>query len=314
MRRWGLVAVPWVWFLVRDLSPYLDVAAIVLPVVVAGVVVATAAVSAVRRRASVLRTTASWLLFGLVAIVGPWVPRPMPPPRQRLRVVSANVLGANKTPAAAVRDLTRRRADVVVVEELKPIVDAALRANFPFAVTGPLGTGVGVYAKVPLTSLGPPPALARGGRGMRVRVAGPDGPFVLYALHLPRIWSHPSGSFEVTAPNQRRLIESLVRDTRLERLPVVIAGDLNASDRGGGYRRLVRHRRDAMRDGFAGPTSRKWRWFLVRIDHLLVPPGWCSTAAHRFTVRGSDHRGIEATIGRCRTGPYLAPRARRSPG
>jgi hypothetical protein len=61
---------------------------------------------------------------------------------------------------------------------------------------------------------------------------------------------------------------------------------------------------DAMRDGWAGPTSvTTWRAFLLRIDHLLVGPGWCGDAPRRFALPGSDHDGITATIGPCAAPP-----------
>ena len=54
---------------------------------------------------------------------------------------------------------------------------------------------------------------------------------------------------------------------------VVVAGDLNLSDRAGGYRILTGVYRDAMRAGvWATDTYRLhvWRALLLRIDHVFV--------------------------------------------
>ncbi len=58
---------------------------------------------------------------------------------------------------------------------------------------------------------------------------------------------------------------------------MVLAGDLNLSDRGPSNHRLTAVLHDAMRSGWAAPTSLKWpqRLLLLRIDHVLVSDGWC---------------------------------------
>lgn len=81
----------------------------------------------------------------------------------------------------------------------------------------------------------------------------------------------------------------------------MVVGDLNLVDRASGYRALVGELDDAMRSGWAGPTAqRSWLdLLLARVDHVLVPEAWCSTDAVRFHLRGSDHRGLAATVGPC---------------
>ncbi|MCU1501180.1 MAG: hypothetical protein JWM12_534, partial [Ilumatobacteraceae bacterium] len=84
--------------------------------------------------------------------------------------------------------------------------------------------------------------------------------------------------------------------------PVVIAGDLNLSDRTSGYRRLAAGRLDASRTGWADATfhgSTTWSLMLLRIDHIFVPSRWCAARASSFHLRGSDHDGVQASIGHC---------------
>jgi endonuclease/exonuclease/phosphatase (EEP) superfamily protein YafD len=100
---------------------------------------------------------------------------------------------------------------------------------------------------------------------------------------------------------QRREREALLASSRRETAPVVLVGDFNSSDRGRGYRRVTGRFRDAMRSRWAGPTytARLLRPFLLRIDHVFVPRDWCSAAPERFTVHGSDHRGVAVDVGPC---------------
>jgi endonuclease/exonuclease/phosphatase (EEP) superfamily protein YafD len=86
-----------------------------------------------------------------------------------------------------------------------------------------------------------------------------------------------------------------------ETLPVVLAGDLNMSDRVRAYRDLDRHFTDLTRDGFARTTyiSGIYRLFLLRIDHVFASDGWCGAHVHEFTITGSDHRGIRLDAGPC---------------
>ena len=85
-------------------------------------------------------------------------------------------------------------------------------------------------------------------------------------------------------------------------MPVVVAGDLNTSDRARDYRVLIDDAglTDAMLDNWAGPTQiGHWATLLVRIDHLLVSPGWCGDDSSRYPIPASDHRGIISTVGPC---------------
>jgi endonuclease/exonuclease/phosphatase (EEP) superfamily protein YafD len=301
LHRGGAFAVatlPWWWFALRDLGPWADVVAIFLSVVLVPVALAVA-VAVVVRRLGATFVAGSWVLFAAVALAGPWWPAATSPPAAPLRLVAANVLGANREVASAATDLVSQHPDVLVVSEDGAALDTALRASFDHALTSdPRGRGTGVYSDLPIERLALPARLdAR--RGVRVRVDAPSGPFVLYAIHLPRPWPYQTSDFQVTPTEYRRVIGDVLASVRAERLPVVIAGDLNLVDRTSSYRDMTSTLRDAMRSSWAGPTSRKWWPLLARIDHIFESPGWCSSDAHRFTITGSDHRGVTASIGPC---------------
>ena len=137
--------------------------------------------------------------------------------------------------------------------------------------------------------------------GLRVAVDAPT-PFVLYAMHVPRPWWTGGGSYQATPAEHRRLVVALADRVAREPGPVVVAGDLNSTDRGRDYRLLVDDTglTDVMREGWTGPTSvTQWQAFLLRIDHLMVGPGWCGEGPRRFPLAGSDHDGITAGVGPC---------------
>jgi len=287
----GLAALPWAWFPLRDYIGLVgDVVAIVLPLLV---VLAVAVALLVGRGRGQLPVV-SVLLVGIVAVVGPWTPDDAGAvaPGAAVTVASANIT-AKATTVPALDDVA---ADVLVVVENEPDIDAVLAAGYRYHLFTPGPPAVGVYARFPLQLLDPPgPDLP----GMRVAVDAPI-PFVLYALHVPRPWWTDQGNYQATAAEHHRLVAAVAARVGGEAGPVVVAGDLNSTDRGRDYRSLVDGTTDAMRDGWTGPTSvTTWRLLLLRIDHLLVGPGWCGDAPRRFALPDSDHDGITAAVGPC---------------
>lgn len=297
---WALVlllaVLPWLWFPLRDgLGLVGDVVAIVLPVVV--VLAAVAAVVVLGRCGLV--TAASVVAFGAVAVVAPWTPADPGPvrPDAAVSVASANVTAMPSTVPA----LRAVGTDVLVVVENTPAIDAAVAAGYPYHLFAPGEPAVGVYSRVPVRLLDPP---APGFPGMRVAVGGRT-PFVLYAMHVPKPWWTGSGGYWTTPAEHHRLVEAAAARIAGEPGPVVLAGDLNSTDRARDYRELVGGgMTDAVRAGWAAPTSvTVWRPFLLRIDHLLVRRGWCGDDARRFALPRSDHDGVTATIGPCAVTP-----------
>jgi endonuclease/exonuclease/phosphatase (EEP) superfamily protein YafD len=143
-----------------------------------------------------------------------------------------------------------------------------------------------------------PPGLIDDDRAQRLVV---DGRFVLWALHLPRPWITPRGDTWMRPGGHARTLDRFLRRFEDEELPVILAGDLNLTDRGRGYRRITDGRRDAMRGIVGSYTSvkRPFRPLLLRIDHILVPEDWCADGQRRYGIAGSDHRGVTARVGPC---------------
>jgi hypothetical protein len=301
---------PWAWFVVRDrLGVVTDVAAIVLPLLA----LATAALAVVvaglfgRLRRAALVFAVSTLLVGVVTTFVPWIPHGTGSVAagRGVRVAAANI-GAGELDGAD--KLLALRADVLVVSEIGEPLTTRLAASYPEHVAYWKGPSIGVFSRWPLTVLEQPgPDLP----GYVVRVRAPAGEFDLIATHVPRPWWTSGGAtydtstdggrpYQATVAEHHRLIEQVAARAARDDRPVVVAGDLNTTDRGRDYRILTDDLNDAMLDSWGRPSQiGKWLPLGVRIDHLLVAPGWCSDANHWYSIPKSDHHGLISTIGPC---------------
>jgi hypothetical protein len=293
----GFAALIWAWFVCRDwLGAAGDVVAILFVPIALGLVCFAAAAGIRWRPALIVAGSAA--VLGLVAVVGPWTPfdagRVAPGPG--VRVAGANIGPGFAESADALRGLN---ADVLVVSELEEDLHAELAPGYRYGQLETDEAKVAMYSRFPYRVLERP---SEDLPGLRVEVAGPSGPFVLYALHVPRPWFRRSGgAFQVTIDEHRRLIALVAARARAETLPVVVIGDLNAPDRSSDYRVLLDRGglSDAMRDGWTGPTSLLWAPLLLRIDHIMVGGGWCADGSRQFELPESDHRGVTAVVGPC---------------
>ena len=163
---------------------------------------------------------------------------------------------------------------------------------FPYrVVVGELG----VHARWPL-ALMPAQGLPRS-RILRIRVDAPDAPFVLYVAHA----LNPLHDYSTFA-DQRAFARAIVAATAREQLPVVVAGDFNTSDRASSERIYDGPLRDAMRSStFAASTyfGGWWPLLFLRIDHVWTTPGWCAADPSTFALPGSDHHGLQVSVGPC---------------
>jgi endonuclease/exonuclease/phosphatase (EEP) superfamily protein YafD len=242
----------------------------------------------------------SLIAMTAVTVIAPLSPQPAGSIATPFTIASANIYDSTKTPRAAAEALAATQADVLVAVEtpagFPQLLGDAVGKTHPYEA---MGSGIEVRSAFPLAPL-PVPTRLSSTRVFMVSVRPPGGPsFTLFAVHAINPIQESSFVF------QQRFIERLDQ-TALERQtasgPVVIAGDLNLSDRTHGYRILSSGFRDAMRAGaWAGDTYLQgiWRYALLRIDHLFVSRTWCASAPSRFAIPGSDHEGIRATVGPC---------------
>ena len=294
----GAAVAPWTWFLVRDLHPLLDGLAIVMPLLALAAIVGAAALAFAARSFASSLVALAWLLMLATVVLGPWLPQGGADPADGYRIVSANIAGQERDIEDLLADLQAQGPDLLVGNELGIVVHWQLERTFNFNARGAGRGGISVFSRWPLTAVEDPPTVVRR-YGIAVEVAAPDGPFVLYAMHLPRPWPTSAGGANVTVGQHRSLVDDLLDAIHAEPLPVVIAGDLNLSDRTSGYRALTDEQTDAMRSGWARPTSIRWAPLLLRIDHIMLPADWCTAESRYLGLSGSDHLGVSALVGPC---------------
>ncbi|HWD79554.1 MAG TPA: endonuclease/exonuclease/phosphatase family protein [Kribbella sp.] len=311
---------PWAWFVLRDrLGVVTDVVAIVLPMLTLVAAVVAGAFGLLRRssdrsrrrsarqpdtrRRAAIAFAVSTLLVGAVATFGPWIPHGTATvdASRGVRLAAANIGSGELEGADALLAL---RADVLVVSEIGEPLTNRLAEAYPIHVADWNGPSVGVFSRWPVTVMERPgPDLP----GFVLRVHAPAGDFDLIAAHVPRPWLSTGGSaydnqlpYQTTVAGHHRLIEQIAARVARDDRPVVVAGDLNTTDRGRDYRILTDHLNDAMLDHWGRPSQiGRWAALLVRIDHLLVKPGWCSDHSSWYEVPRSDHHGLVSTIGPC---------------
>lgn len=239
-----------------------------------------------------------------------------------ITVMTQNVLFGRVPPAEVITAVRREQPDVLVLTEMtEEIADGLTRAGLPallphsYLAPAPMAAGTGIWSAYPLAAGTAVPGLSFA--GLDVRVQSPDGPVRLLGVH-------PS------PPQQRSWAEDLniLRDHLAATAgegPVVIAGDLNATQYNGPLRRLLG---DRFTD--AGSTQ-VWAWqqqtwpvdpgpsarrvatvggmpglrtlrgvleppAMIRIDHVLAPDSAQVLDVHTVRMAGTDHLGLVAEL------------------
>ena len=291
------IALPWLWFVVRDAGGTVDAIAVGLPLIGVAAIVSGAIVGVATRRAWPVVAGTSIFVVCAVAVISPRLPTAVARPRRAVRLVVANVWDANPSPEAVPASMLQREPDVMVAVEMpdSAFYAASTASAAEAGLSSTVGEGqLGVWSRFPMRELGD--LELRPSRVMRVGVDAPGMPFVLYAVHA----SNPLG--DTSFADQRRFTDELLAAIGDEERPVVVAGDFNVSDRVVSYRMMADALTDAMRAGSAGRTTYVAGWWtttLLRIDHVFVVPAWCAADGGTFETPGSDHRGVEVAVGPC---------------
>jgi endonuclease/exonuclease/phosphatase (EEP) superfamily protein YafD len=240
-------------------------------------------------------------LFWTVPELWPSGPDHAPPGSVPVRLLTANLRYTNAQAGLLGPQIEARQPDIVVLEEVSPRTSAGVQssgalARFPYHVVqeDPGGFGYAVYSRFPLSDVSAPEVgevpLAR----MTVTL-GDGQRFTLFAVHtMPPVSSS-------TATAWRAQLDRLSADVRRSTLPVVLAGDFNATRDHRPFRHLldagVRDAHDVTGAGWA-PT---WPADLavpsvIRIDHVLASPAFAIIGYHRGGGDGSDHLPVIADL------------------
>ena len=277
-----------------------------------------AIVAALQRNAVLIAGVA----FAVVLFAGTWGPMlwPHSEPEPRgpvVTVMTYNLLVSNRNSEGVVAAIREADADVVGLVELNATIGDAIRRDlideYPYQVLFDRGSlfGLGVISRYPIerieTGLGDDPDW--NGDPIAVQVDWEGGPFVFVAVH------SPASSHKVDI---RERHARLVRDfARAQTLPVIIAGDFNASDRNQSISIIKQALNDAFREAGTGightfpgasdavtrGSSRPetfgipWPQWLVRIDYIFYSDDWQAIDARIAPWEGSsDHRGVVAEL------------------
>ncbi|EFL33519.1 integral membrane protein [Streptomyces viridochromogenes DSM 40736] len=240
------------------------------------------------------------VLLGLLAwFTDPYgkVGDPVGRPVAELRVLTSNVEFGQGT-GSLVATVRREEPDVVFVEECDYACDARLKADlsqdYPHrrAVEGGGSEGSVILSRFPLR----PTAGVPGTMGMPGAVADVDGhPVRLQLAHpmppLPgqtNLWKHELGALRHAATTDRDL-------------PLVLAGDFNASQDHAVFRRILdTGLYDASRLDGADRTA-TWpastaATFGAQIDHVLVSEDFGANRTRVLDVAGTDHRAVVTNL------------------
>ena len=301
--RAGLwILLPWLWFVVRDLGSWMEVVAIALPAIGLVALVGAGFETLSGRRGSRRSSLASMALMATTAILLPRIPTMTASATTEVTLVSANLTGDSPRAGASVDGLLAIDPDVLVLLEANADVVARsqeIEKSLPFRALAPIvvWSQVAVFSRYEFDQLEIPDSIDTD-KILALRIEAPE-PFTLVAAHLPRPWLVRTPSEDTPAGRQALMVRLADWIASLDG-HVVLAGDLNATDRGIGYRTLLDQGEltDVIRVNWAPTTSTKWWPLLLRIDHVFVR-GLCAAGADTVPLEGSDHIGLVARIGRC---------------
>jgi endonuclease/exonuclease/phosphatase (EEP) superfamily protein YafD len=259
-----------------------------------------------RLAAAALPVIALHLLWTVPELLPGGAPEAAPAGAPRVRVLTANLMYTNTQAALLGPQIDAWHPDIVVLEELSSLTLGGVTSSG--ALTGyryhviqedqaEAAFGYAVFSRYPLSDASAPVVgglpLAR----MTVTLAG-GTQFRLFAVHTR---APVSGPFTRA---WREQFAALTADVRASRLPVVLAGDFNATRDHRPFERLLgaglRDAHDATGTGWqptwqagsgvGGPVLK------LRLDHVLASPTFAITGYRRGSYDGSDHYPVIADL------------------
>ena len=272
-----------------------------VPASAVGLLVIVALAAVLRHRRLALAGVAPGLVV-LVLLAVPFRSQAVAASTDDLTVMSANLEYGGADAGQLVAAVRVRGAAVLVLAEVTPgaigRLDAAgLTTLLPYAAgTADEGaSGTVIRSRYPLTAIGTdehPHGDAPGFRSPLARVERPGAPILVKGVHTlpPTAW--PQGWVDDLA--SLRAVRSQPTS-----VPLVLAGDFNASDDHPAYRRMAAGMTDVHRaagEGWVRTWPHGWRVPpFVQLDHVLVR-GLDVVAAGTVTLDGTDHAAVWGTL------------------
>jgi endonuclease/exonuclease/phosphatase (EEP) superfamily protein YafD len=295
----------WWWlFLLKSFTPHYFLA---LPVLVVGVL-------AMRQRRALLSCAVvlglALLIYGRLflptltsssEVVGP-----------QLTVMTYNVVGRNDRPAAVVESIRQSEADVVALQELNSAIAEVIRRDlavaYPFQVLEPAEgiSGMGVISRHKIREARAPTGLYWVGPPQVLELQFDDRKAALVNFHAMAVTSGDPAQIALSIDAREQQAHILSELAAAHPCPLIVMGDLNATDQHEAYSIISKSLRDAWREagfGFGhtfpggsrrpkifGITPPSW---LIRIDYVFHSAHWHAASARIGRWDGvSDHRPV----------------------
>ena len=241
-------------------------------------------------------------LFWTVPELLPGSAEAAPAGSARLRVMTANLLYHNDRADRLGEQIRSGNPDLLVLAEVSPLTLERLRSSgalddYRYSETRPqVGAfGSAIFSRFPLTDAAAPEIAGQQFLRATVQV-DEQRRFVVYAVH-----TISPVNREYTE-QWRAQLDTLREEVRAAELPVVMAGDFNATRDHRPFRRLtsagVRDTHDVVGAGWT-PTwnaSSLSVLRLMRIDHVLASPAFAVTGYDVGDEFGSDHLPVTVDL------------------
>jgi endonuclease/exonuclease/phosphatase (EEP) superfamily protein YafD len=241
---------------------------------------------------------AVFLVVPVVRLAPSFVGGTAKPTGTPLRIATFNVFTANTRYDDAVKWIRETAPDVIFLPEVDPVWANALRPlldSHPHAIDHPVegNFGFAFYSKLPILSREIIPCGRLEIPLLKARLRGPAGEFVFFGAHpvppTTEFWSSERDEF----------LQVMAAEVSKEPLPVIVAGDLNATRWSRGMKPLWEAGLidSSLGHGVGSTWMRGSLLFAVPIDHVLFrAPGAICPKRWIGPELGSDHRPVVAEI------------------
>ena len=270
------------------------------PFAVIAAVVAAIGLAATRAKVPAL-IGAGLVILTMATQVGAFIPTGQDGATPAITVMTSNMKYGNADPETLIATARDHGADVLAVQELTPrgirsLADAGIADLLPYQLLSPgnLGAGTGIYSRYPLSGTTEVPGFGFTPVQADVDVRGTSFTVLSFHSKAPlmngstRPWSNDLAQLEALLPTMSG--------------PAIVAGDFNATRDHVQFRDLLTGGfSDSADDAGAGifPTFPTDQVIgpIVSLDHVLVSSTLVGTGVESFTIPGTDHRAVVATVG-----------------
>lgn len=214
-----------------------------------------------------------------------------------LSILTHNLEHENMNIEAIAEIICQADADLVLLQELNPRVARALQARFaqayPYCALHPSQdyAGQGVLSRYPILH---DEYWTRQMGNQRVDIQVDGRRLTVYNVHP----AAPMWNFRLNYRPRLREIAELVRLSRENDGPVILAGDFNMSDQSREYARVTKHYRDSFDEvGYGLGLTIHNHVMILRLDYVFHSPHFQALEAFVWpTSGGSDHRPLRVTL------------------